>query len=313
MKLSGPPLAAALVLLVALSPGCHTDPTGLGGAVVPAPQRVPNVEQAQDVGAAIDQNTQEALVAFDVQALLLFELPLGALPERHSEVFRGGGGCPAVDNNSDIDGDGVPNDATFTFTPSTCTVFVDSVGTFQRSGSIHIVDTVDNNVVSDSQGYQLTFAHYRVRRDDPVPGDFSVVTTNGTYNVTATPTLATLHASVAIATEERVGLEVVSATESYDWTCRFAATTPFPIDLSIPLPPGQLTMEGVASWASGGVSFTFDVSTPQPLVFVVDCPDGPEFSSGLTQAFVRTGQNAFIEIRYVGCAIPAGIALFPGV
>jgi hypothetical protein len=135
---------------------------------------------------------------------------------------------------------------------------------------------------------------------------------NGTYIVTADSTTATLDQFVVITTEERKEGAFSSGSETYDWTAHFVATPPRSIDLSIPPPPGSLTVEGVTVWTSDEASFTLDISTPETLAFDAACEDGPEFFPGRIRALLRSGRGASIDIRYLGCAVQPQITLVAG-
>jgi len=299
---------AALLLFSVLpfgASGCHED----GSGVVEGPWAVlPDGEETREVGNIFNEHAQDLLIAFNVQELLLFELPLGpalTAPWHGIPILRAGS-CPTVDNDADLDGDGIPDDATFTFAGAACTTPVDPIGTFQQSGEVHVVDA------GESPGYTLTYTDYRIRLDAFSGGDYSVITLNGTIVVTATPTTATQLESVVVTLEERQGGQVSTGRQEFDWTSVFEATPPEEVDLSIPLPSGVLTVSGSFIWTVDRSTFAFDIATPEALLFDASCPDGPEFLTGTVRAFIREGQGAYVDVRFVGCALNPEITLTLG-
>jgi hypothetical protein len=279
----------------------------LGGCEVlvsPGTRVTPRDEEAQAVGDAIDEHTQDLLIAFNVQELLLFELPLRAMSGPAvvlPDLSRGG--CPTVDDDTDADGDGIPDDAVFTFLGDACAVVVDSVGSFWQSGLVHIVDS------GAAPGYHLTFDDFRVRHEVFGGSDYSVMTVDGTYDVTATSSTATLVEDVSITLEERQDGETVTGNMAFALRAHFIAAQDEQLDLSIELPSGSLGVEGRVSWSFRETSFSFNVSTEKELLFDAECQEGPEFLSGEIRAMLRNGHGAVIDIRYAGCALEPEITL----
>jgi hypothetical protein len=255
----------------------------------------------------IDEHTQDLLVAFNVQELLLFELPVRALhreaaPLDPLRVRRGG--CPVVDDGTDTDGDGVPDDATFTFDGGACTVFVDPVGTFTQSGSVAIVD------IGTEPGYQLVWEDYRVELAAAGTGDISAVTMTGTWDVTATSTTATLQEALEMTFDEQVGSEATTETFTLDWTAHFESDGD-PLDLSLPLPSGSLVVQGPMTWSLDELSFSFDASTTQHIAFDADCTSGLELVAGAVHALQQNGMGTFLDVRYTGCGLEPAITYVP--
>jgi len=282
---------SVLVLLVFLgSWGCDN-------SLLPPPAVTPDLEQAEAFGSTIDNHTQDLLLAFNIQEFLLFELPLKALPGSDAVPSPRIASCPLLDNDLDADGDGIPDDVTFSFTGNDCTIYVDPVGTFTQSGTIHIVDR------GEAPGYQLTFDQYRVHRTTLGSLDTATITVDGTWDVTATTTTATLLESVVVTTDETIGGTVVASRATYDWKAVFTADGMNEVDLSIPLPTGILAVSGDTTWQQGKTSFSYRISTPQLLAYDSTCRQGPEFLTGRIQAAQVNAEGAFVHLRYTGCAV----------
>jgi hypothetical protein len=298
------PVVAILLFLGA----CHPDGSGQIGSPVPLPPRIPTAEEAQDIGDRIDEHTQDLLIAFNVQELLIFELPVRALHRETGAIdprrFPRAGGCPTVDDGTDSDGDGVPDDATFTFAGGGCTEFVDSVGTFTRSGSVAIVD------IGTEPGYQLAWEDYRVQLD-AIGGGVSVVALNGTWDVTADATSATLQEFLEMTTEEQAGAETTTGTFTFDWTAHFESDGE-PLDLSLPLPSGSLVVQGPMTWTLDELSFSFDASTSEDIAFDAGCTAGLEFLAGAIRALQQDGWGTVVDVRYQGCGLEPHITYAPG-
>jgi hypothetical protein len=285
-----PRLCGLLVLVVA----CW----GCSDATSPEPPVIPTREEALEIGAVIDNHTQDLLIAFNISELLLFELPLkpqfAAMLSPHTRLAAS---CPEVDNDADLDGDGIPDNALFTFADSTCTFFIDGIGTFRQSGSIHIVDS------GVEAGYRLIFDHYRIRHDIFGGSNYIITDVSGTYDVTATDSSATLVEALTIASEERLGAIVTTGTSTFHWTAHFKAGPMGFLDLSIPLPTGTLSVAGNTGWNSGKSAYSFTTSTIELLAYDAGCNQGPEFLTGRTRATQNGVEGSQINIRYVGCAL----------
>jgi hypothetical protein len=294
-------LRPAVPSLLLLAAACHQDGSGQVGPPVPLPPRIPTADQAQDVGDRIDEHTQDLLIAFNVSELLIFELPVRALV-REEGILRAGG-CPTVDDGTDTDGDGVPDNATFTFDEVACTEFVDTIGTFTRSGAVAIED-IDT-------GYRLAWEDYRVELE-ALGGDVSAVTMNGTWDVTVTGTSATLVESVVMTTEEETAEGTTTGTFEYDWIAQFESDGD-PIVLASSLPSGTLSVQGPTVWTLDDVSFSFDASTLEAIEYAPppDCDLGLEFLSGGVRALQQNGMGTFVDVRYEGCGLEPEIIYSP--
>jgi len=282
---------STLAVLVAVCGACSS-------SVIPEPPPTPGLDEAEEIGSAIDNHTQDLLLAFNVQELLLWELPLKArLGGATDPDMRFIASCPTIDNDVDDDGDGVPDNAVFSFAGEDCTVYIDSIGTFYQSGSIHIIDR------GDDPGYHLIYDHFRVRRDVFGSTDYTITEVSGTYDVTATDSSATLVEGLVIDTEERIEGKIVTTHMSFAWQAHFAASASGFVDLSIPLPDGTLTVQGTTTWKQGKLSFPFRVATTQTLKFDSRCRQGPEFLSGRLEAAQVNVPGMFLYLQYSGCAI----------
>lgn len=261
-----------LAVLTLLAAGCG-DSTGPGDG--PA--------AGADIGAMARDEVEAGLDALTVQTSLA---PLGT----------GGSGCGIPSSTTDTDGDGVPDDATFTFTAPPCRFTGIRGSTLDVVGQLRLQDPTP---AAAGFGYQATITALRFTltaddSDDPA----YTVTRNG---------FRTLSGSIA-------GLEMVTDLQvvrtftgqpdgaiDQQWTVVFDPETP--LQINQPLPSGTLDVSGTLGWSRGTESLDLTVTTPAPLHYDGACTGTPQRIDGGEMQVAGTfgGSPGYVRLRWSEC------------
>jgi len=202
--------------------------------------------------------------------------------------------CATFSDTTDTDADGVPDDLTVSFSAPSCSTMVDST-TVQWSGSFRVTDP------GATAGFNIAYSNVRLRVT-ALNGDYFDVAVNGTQNVAATATQATLNQNMTVALAAREGQETVSGSLSQNWTAQYAVAEGQTFTPHGELPSGALTVSGSSTWIGAQGNFAFALSTTSPLVHDAACVDEPEFASGVVRAALTgSGGVIFIRIDFIGC------------
>ena len=237
-----------------------------------APSQLTDAD-AQQVGGVMVDELSQVIASFTSDGLTgptpsaaFSRAVLGAPPQTPP------GPCPAVDNLTDTDGDGVPDNATFTFNAADC-----SGPGYQVTGVVHLIDpSADPQVV----GYVGTLTNLRTE----VTGqgnDHLIVTLDGSHGVVGTSTTGTLTEDLVTTIDAVVGQETLSGSLHNAWTTSFTAAQGQALEMASVLPSGGLMVGGTTSWRVNGQSFSFTMETPTALAYDASCNDPSlPFSTG---------------------------------
>src|SRR5262249_5952499 len=150
-------------------------------------------------------------------------------------------------------------------------------------------------------GFNVAFSNVRLRVTE-ITGDFFDVTVNGTQNVAATTTSATLNENMTVALAARNGSESVSGTLSQNWTAQFTCAQGQTFTPHADLPSGSLSVNGSSTWTGAQSNLAFTLSTASALVHNAACLADPRFDSGVIHAALAgTSGTIFIRIDFIGC------------
>src|SRR5262245_17668796 len=289
----------AAVLGAVVWSGCGDDST--------APASTIDETQAQQIGTSIAGQVGDLADAFtftdpsQVPIHKAARMLGGASPFRDaalaSRLLRAqlaGEMCATYSDTTDTDGDGVPNDLTVWFNSPACSTMVDSA-TVQLSGSFRVTDP------GATPGFNIAYSNVRLRVA-ALDGDFFDVRWNGTQNVAATTTQATLNDNMTVALSARNGNQTMNGTLSQNWTAGYTVAEGQTFSPDADLPSGALTVSGSSNWSGPQGNFAFALSTTQPLLHSVTCTTDPRFDSGVVRAALTgSGGVIFIRIDFVGC------------
>lgn len=206
---------------------------------------------------------------------------------------------PTLDDGTDADGDGVPDDATWTYTLANCTT-----GNFYITGLVHVVDPSTTAV-----GYTGTLTNF-LAHIGISNGDFFSVKLNGSHDVLGTPTSGTLAENLVTAVKGKSGNQTLNGSLTNNWNIVFDAAQGQNIVMDSPLPDGDFDFNGSYVYDINQQRFVFNVQTETPLVFDSACVLDNPFSSGEIRAHIG-GPNGtvYVKVTYTGCGVDPTVVL----
>lgn len=205
-------------------------------------------------------------------------------------------GCPTATGGSatDTDGDGIPNDRTFTYTSPPCTFAGVRGGTYDITGQRQIRDTT-----TDTTSFNLTYTDLAWTGTDPAATRTFTATRNGTRTRTGTDSSVTLATSLTIA-RQRPGR--ATATIDLLTTATFTADSDT-VKIGLPLPGGAIVISGSLQWQRSTENWSLAVGTPVPLHFDPACTTTPQQvdSGTVTLTGTVSGAAGVLAIKWDGC------------
>jgi len=198
-------------------------------------------------------------------------------------------GCPDITGLSDSDGDGIPDNAVFTFTAAECTTIYEDGAREVVTGIIRLSDP------GTTPGYDLVYDDWRVRYYDP--GETSPalnVLVNGDWLLLGTTTSRTLSQQ----TDINLAANGQSVTLTSDFDAGFTATEPGTLAWNQPLPDGSIQFNGDWTIESPQGDFALGVETLAPLHFDPLC-------FGITGGeLMAVGSNGgSVDVTWAGCGV----------
>jgi hypothetical protein len=174
-------------------------------------------------------------------------------------------GCPTASNTTDADGDGIPDDVTFTYTNPPCTTTGFFGGTLDVTGTVRVQDS---SLTTDT-AYALTFTNLAWQFTDTAGTLTYTATRNGKRSRAGNGSGITLAVTDTV---RRARPQITAiATIAKDLVWRFVATTPGTIQVDQPLPGGTIAVTGNWHWTRSTEDWTLTVATPTPLVYDATC------------------------------------------
>lgn len=206
---------------------------------------------------------------------------------------------PTVDDPTDADQDGVPDDATFTFSQANCTT-----GNFYITGLVHIIDPSPTAV-----GYGGTFTNF-LAYIAGTGGDFFSIELDGSHGVLGTPTTAKLSENLTTQVDGQSGSQTLHGTLTNIWDIDFAAAVGQTIVMDDVLPDGDFDINGGFVYDINGERVSFTVRTETALAYDSSCVLEHPFSAGQLRAHVG-GPNGqvYVQVTYTGCGIDPSVVL----
>jgi hypothetical protein len=245
-------LAAGTLVLAMAACGDSTDPDN-----DPLPDNAGTA-----VGLTVSDNVEASLDAFFPARLLQ---PFGTGPVDDP--------CVPPSSSTDSDGDGVLDDATYTFTAPPCR-YEDVRGfTLDAVGQLRVVDPAPETA-GFGASITLTGLRYSLSAEDS-DKNYSA-TRNGTIVLTGTPAGLELDTDIQVL-RSFTGLPDASA--EHQWTVGFDPEST--LQINQPLPSGSVTVAGTVAWNRGNESFSLTVTTVTPLHYDSTCEAvGQRFDDG---------------------------------
>lgn len=273
-------LAAGALAAVLAACGDSTDPDG-----DPLPDNA-----ATAVGLTVRDNAEASLDAFFPARLLQ---PFSTGPADNP--------CVTPSSSADADGDGVPDDASYTFTAPPCRYEGVRGFTLDVVGQLRIVDPAPQTA-GFGANITITGLRFSLGADD-TDKNYSV-TRNGTVTLTGSP------AGLELATELQVvrtftGLP--DAAAEHLWTVGFDPENT--LQINQPLPSGSVTVAGTVGWTRGNENFDLTITTAKPLHYDASCDaTGQRFDDGELRVAGTFGETpGYVRITWADCGDDPGI------
>ena len=263
-------LAALAALAILAACGDSTDPDAGPAA-------------GQDIGAMARDEVEAGLDALTVPTSLA---PLGTA----------GPGCGSASSTTDTDGDGVPDDATITYTAPPCRFTGIRGSTLDVVGQLRLQDPAPS---AAGFGYEATVTALRftLTGDDSDDPSYSV-TRNGFRSLSGTTAGLQLVSTLQVV---RTFPGQPDGAIDQQWTIVFEPEAP--LQINQPLPSGTLDVSGTLGWTRGTESLDLTVTTPAPLHYDSDCSDTPQRIDGGEMQVAGTfdGTPGYVRLRWSEC------------
>ncbi|HWB42017.1 MAG TPA: hypothetical protein VG500_12195 [Gemmatimonadales bacterium] len=258
--------------------------TACGDSTDPDQDPLPD-NAATAVGLTVRDNVEASLDAF-FPARLLQPLTTGEADD------------PCVNSSpaTDTDGDGVPDEANYTFTAPPCRYTGVRGFSLDIVGQIRIVDPAPETA---GFGADITLTGLRFGLSAEESDLEYDVTRNGTITLTGS----------AAGLEQDVDLQVLrtfsgfsDASVEHVWTIGFDPETT--LQINQPLPSGSVTVAGTVAWTRGqDEQFNLTITTATPLHYDATCESaGQRFDDGELRIAGTFGETpGYVRIAWERC------------
>jgi hypothetical protein len=245
---------------------------------------------ATAVGLTVRDNVEASLDAF--------------FPARLLQPFSTGPAddpCVTPSSSAETDGDGVPDDATYTFTAPPCRYTGVRGFTLDVVGQLRIVDPVP-----DTAGFganiSLTGLRFSLSAED-TDQNYSVVR-NGTMALTGSPAALELATDLQV---QRTFTGLSDASAEHVWTVGFDPETS--LQINQPLPSGSVTVSGRVGWSRSSENFDLTITTATPLHYDASCEvTGQRLDDGELRVAGTFGETpGYVRIVWENCGDDPGI------
>ena len=204
--------------------------------------------------------------------------------------------CATVSSTADTDGDGIRDDATFTYALPACSFTGWRGGVVELTGVIRISDPDP----SPAFAYLLSYDAFRWQYTAPNATDSWSATRNGSRTLTATSSQLSLSNQVSILrTFAHRGDATVAHNTLIDFTPDAGAT----LVRGAPLPSGTAVKSGQVTFSRNGEVRTFSASTVTPLHYDASCTAAPRLSAG--EVHYALSDGSYVKVLWPGCGQPA--------
>ena len=274
-------VAGSLLILGMSACGDSSNPSG---ATVLSVTETNDIADAvgDEVDQAVGSITSEGLafsVASRQSATAFFAIP--------------GSGCATVNNTTDTDADGAPDNATFTFALPACTFTGFRGGVLEITGTINISDPTPNGA---DFNYLATLADFQFKLTSPLPIRTFTATRNGTRALSGSAADVSLSNAITLV---RSAPNRADAIISHNLLLSFTPAAGEVLALGQPLPNGTFTQSGTFTWSRGSITRTFTVTTVNPLVWDASCTTDRKIVAGEIHATLADG--GYIKTVWTGC------------
>ena len=204
--------------------------------------------------------------------------------------------CATASSDTDSDGDGTPDDATFTYALPACAYANFRGGDLALTGAIHVTDTDP----LAGYAYRLEYQDFTWRMSLPDTTQSFAATRNGirrlaldggTLVLTST---VTMQRAFGVRGRADVGGEI-----------RSVFTPAGSLTFGLPMPDGAIAQSGTVTFNRQGILERYDVRTVTPLRIDATCAAYPRISAGEVR-YVAT-DSSFVKVTWPGCGQPAQV------
>jgi hypothetical protein len=198
----------------------------------------------------------------------------------------------------DTDGDGIPNDATTTYTAANCTVYDSATGNaYLGRGSYRLRDTND-----DRYGFRFEMTNVSVRQFEGDPIEFTEVHYNVTETANTTATGGTYRIIVDAASLSGDYISNRSSARRIRWDITQGFVPVGTIPLGGPLPDGTLTVSGTMDLTlsdyDAPARMKLNISTTVPLIYDDGCGG---FTSGAHEMRLNGSTTEGVHVVFAAC------------
>jgi len=174
-------------------------------------------------------------------------------------------GCPSVSNTADADGDGIPDDATFSYTNPPCSVSGFFGGTLVVTGAVRVQDSSQ----ATDTAYALTVTNLTWQFTDTAGVLSYTAVRNGKRSRAGNNDAVTLAVTDTVKRTRPQITAIATIAKDLVWT--FVADNPGDIEVGQPLPDGTVTVAGSWHWKRSTEDWNLTLATPIPLVYDATC------------------------------------------
>lgn len=261
--------------------------------------------RAKDDGTGPDDNAVPG-IEFDMLAGVL----MGELAGVGGAMMLPSGppGCLTITADEDTDGDGLPQNADFTFSSSGC-LFTFDEGSGTTAGSIHVVDAGEAFGFSATlNGVAYTLS---VNAMDGDPAETRVRTLTGSRTIGGSPSGLTMTQDMTL-TYTVTNKPNASATESWQAAFTPAQGSSAVFGYGHRLPDGGVVVSGPMSWTQSGATVQLTLETTVPLRFPPSC-ESPFPSAGEVHVHVVSGgPSGYVRVMWTGCGAETQVDFIEG-
>ena len=267
-------LAAGVLAAVLAACGDSTDPDD-----DPLPDNAGTA-----VGLTVRDNVEASLDAF--------------FPARLLQPFSTGPAddpCVTPSSSADGDGDGVPDDASYTFTAPPCRFTGVRGFVLDVVGQLRVADPAPETA-GFGANISLIALRFSLSADD-TDNNYSVIR-NGTVTLTGSPAGLEQATNLQV---QRTFTGLPDAQVEHVWTVGFDPEAT--LQINQPLPNGSVTVAGTVGWSRGNESFDLTITTATPLHYDASCTDtGQRFDDGELRVTGTFGETpGYVRVVWEDC------------
>ena len=249
--------------------------------------------EADDVALVAGDEVEQSVAALTPEGAVTGTVELEAAGLRVLGAIPTGAGCAEVSGGADTDGDGAPDEATYTFALPACSFTNFRGGTLEITGMIVLSDPTP---VSADFAYRAELDDFRWTYTNPDASRSYTAVRNGTRVLSGNSAGLSLTNTVTLV---RSFAGRPETTIQHNLLLGFTPAVGETLALGEPLPDGTITKSGTLIWSRNGRSRTFTVTTVVPLVWDASCTTARKIAAGEIRATLPDG--SYVRTVWTGC------------